>query len=69
MNFGTNKPGSTLTRPVAIWKRVLYFLAGIFGLFIAFGTFAHDGSWVALIPLLIGVGCLIAACEKYETIG
>lgn len=69
MHIGTNKPGTKLTRPVALWKRILAFLLGILGLFLALGAFGSGAGWLTLIPLLFGIGCLIAAFEKYETIG
>ncbi|MDF1722138.1 MAG: hypothetical protein P1U65_15810 [Minwuia sp.] len=69
MNIGTNKPGTKLTRPVAGWKRALWFIAGVLGLLAALGSLLGGGGWATLIPLVIGAGGLLAAAEKYETIG
>ncbi len=69
MNVTTNKPGTKLTRPVPVWKRVLAFLAGIVSLLLALGAFGNGAGWVVLVPIIFGVGCFIFAAEKYETIG
>ena len=67
MNISTNKPGSKLTRPVAIWKRLLWGIAGVVGLLSATGALLSGEGWVTLVPLVIGAGCLLMAFEKYET--
>jgi hypothetical protein len=69
MHIGTNKSGTKLTRPVAMWKRVLAFIFGVVGLLGALGALGNGAGWLTLLPLLFGIGCLIAAFEKYETLG
>eukprot|EP00752_Nemacystus_decipiens_P000232 g232.t1 len=65
MHLGTNKPGTKLTRPVAMWKRVLAGIAGAGFLIIALGAFGNGEGWLALIPLVIGLGGLGYAAEKH----
>lgn len=69
MHVGTNKPGTKLTRPVALWKRALMGLAGVGLLFAAFAVFMDGAGWWTLLPLVMGLGGLVTAFEKYETIG
>ena len=69
MQVGTNKPGTKLSRPVAMWKRVLAGFAGVIALLVALGALIGGEGWVSLIPLVFGAGSLMFASEKYETIG
>lgn len=69
MHIGTNKPGTKLTRPVAMWKRVLAFIFGSGALLLALGGFQSDAGWVAFVPLAFGIGSMAFAFTKYETIG
>lgn len=69
MHIGTNDKKATLTRPVAMWKRVFAGLGGSVAVLVALGALGNGEGWVALLPLGFGVGCFIFAATKYETIG
>jgi len=69
MHIGTDSSKAKLTRPVALWKRALCFLAGILGLLVALSAFGNGAGWWTLVPLLFGIGGFVAAFEKYETLG
>ncbi|MEQ8287861.1 hypothetical protein [Thalassospira sp.] len=69
MHIGTNSKNTKLTRPVAMWKRLLAGFVGIIALLVALGALMDGEGWVTLIPLAFGIGSLIFASNKYETIG